>query len=1348
MRTLNHLKNKLAILSIWMLPLVLPAMAQQPTNLPTYSGSTPVNFVRTFTPTAPTTDAASLPTKPLTEVKEATQYFDGLGRPLQTVIKKGSMVTTDLVNVTTDVANAKDLVTPVLYDAFGREQYKFLPFAASTADGLFKTNPFAEQQGFIANQYGNQGTDGQYGYSQTVFEASPLNRPLAQFAPGVNWAGTATQANEADRHSIKTSYWINTAIDDVKIWTVTDGPIGDGSGGGSGVQANLTVNSRTAHPPPYTATNSITFTSGFESLPGDNFTASIVSGGGGGIPTDLITSTYTVFGAYQAGTLYKNVTTDEQGKQVIEFKDKEGKVVLKKVQLTAAPDNGSGSSHAGWMCTYYIYDDLTNLRCVIQPEGVKQLTATSWQLTETLLKEQCFRYEYDERNRMVVKKVPGAAEVAMVYDVRDRLVMTQDGNLRANPDGSLWNFTLYDALNRPIKTGIVAAASDPKTHWAAAKALGGGATNEAIQYPDNNLLTGTTSLTETFYDNYNWIGERAIALIDGTYDTRHNGQLYNSNGSDNSSFPFHKRNVQDTRTKGMVTGTLTNVLGTTTYITTVNIYDDKGRLIQVKTINHTTGVDITTTQYSWSGQPLITLSEQHRADMAPPASGTNNTNKILTITKNSYDALGRVTQTTKNIMDYNSPGIQSGDQVMAQNYYDALGQLKTKSIGRRYDAPLQPVETQNYEYNIRGWLLGVNRDYVSSIGTGYSFGFDLAYDKVNNSPYINNNYTNPVLNGYTGLGLFNGNITGMTWRGSTGAKEIRRYNYAYDAANRLLKADFGQYNGSSFVAGSTGIAGSIKYDMQMGNGIDPMSAYDLNGNIKRMVQYGYVQSSNSSVLVDDLTYNYKQGEISNKLAKVTDDQTTDYQLGDFKNGTNTDDDYDYDINGNLTKDLNKGISSISYNILNLPKQIVVDNRGTISYTYDAAGNKLSKTVNETGQAAKTTQYVGGMIFENNVLQHVATEEGRVRLASGQWRYDYFLKDHLGNVRVMLADNGDALEETHYYPFGLTQKGISSQQSGSLANKYKYNGKEEQTELGLDWMDYGARMYDNRIGRWHVVDPKADQIHSSSIYNYTLNNPIIFLDPNGEFPIIIHVRSFAPFSTFGGGNWLGDARGFSTSPSVTSRLRQETTYETTTYKYTTRAFGSTSVGIRALFDPLPIVNPIVGDSEARIEGGDDGRGNGFGNIYTHLSGNDDAVIRGLDGTAFENIQSPDIDVHSRFSISSGGNDGRGNEFLTISGSLTGDAFPAAEAFVADKKGNKVFLGVAPAQYGPNSGPFGALFGNNERPMTKFTVTLSVNKKGIFQGVYKTSFENGKSKTTYMSIKEWNKLFEQQDAKNGN
>ncbi|MBK9958036.1 MAG: hypothetical protein IPP11_05505 [Chitinophagaceae bacterium] len=312
----------------------------------------------------------------------------------------------------------------------------------------------------------------------------------------------------------------------------------------------------------------------------------------------------------------------------------------------------------------------------------------------------------------------------------------------------------------------------------------------------------------------------------------------------------------------------------------------------------------------------------------------------------------------------------------------------------------------------------MNRLYLKNDTQNSFFGYELGYSDTLNS-LLGTSYQKA---------LYNGNITGTVWR-SKGDGQLRKYDYSYDAAGRLLSAAFTQFTDGAF-----NLSAGIDYSVMMGNGQSPSSAYDANGNILYMVQYGL--KLGSSALIDRLSYAYTSS--ANKLARVTDavnDPNT--RLGDFKDGANTGaDDYLYDVNGNLTQDLNKGIANIVYNQLNLPEFIDLVEKGTVRYTYTAAGTRLKKQVfNRQTQINITTLYLSGFVYEtkqdsannvlyNNKLLFCGQEEGRIRAlydSLSQPGYitgfacDYFIKDHLGNIRAVITSQK---KEDQYPPASM------------------------------------------------------------------------------------------------------------------------------------------------------------------------------------------------------------------------------------------------------------------------------------------------------------------------------------------
>ncbi len=675
---------------------------------------------------------------------------------------------------------------------------------------------------------------------------------------------------------------------------------------------------------------------------------------------------YTKTGFYAPGKLSKTITTDEHGKQVTEYKDSEGKLLLKKVQLTASGDDGSGKGHTGWLCTYYIYDNFGRLRCVIQPKAVAKLAAGGWILDAGMLDGLAFRYEYDNRNRMIVKKIPGAGEVYMVYDGRDRLAMTQDANLRLE---GKWLVTGYDALNRPASTGLVANTQTRAAHAAAATV-------------GSYMPTGSYEpLTETYYDNYNYPGAMA-------YNGNYQGFL--QAGTD--AYPEFL--APGATAKGLVTGSKTKVLnappGAPQYLLTTVYYDKKDRPVQTHAQNIKGGTDIVTNGYSWGGKLLCSYLVHvnpvgYPGIYAGAVGGVGGTELRIT-TRMEYDAGGRLIKAYKKVQRGTSDN--QPEVLLAQNEYDELGALKRKELGIGGGNPL---ETLDYEYNIRGWLTAINKNYAKDYTNANYFGQLLSYDK----PF----------DAGGGTAQYNGNIGGTRWR-AKGDGEQRNYGFEYDAANRLLKADFTQYTGGQWNT-SAGV------DYSLGGSDNGRMAYDENGNILTMWQKGLVV--NSSKWIDQLDYSYyDNGNRLKGVADLANDNSS--KLGDFKYdpAAKTAIDYSYDDNGNMVADKNKAIGSIGYNLQNLPQLITVTNKGTIAYIYDAAENKLQKRTVE-GARTTVTDYIAVIEYKNDTLQQLGHEERRIRFAKkyylngdSAWvfAYDWMEKDHLGNIRTVLTNDLD------------------------------------------------------------------------------------------------------------------------------------------------------------------------------------------------------------------------------------------------------------------------------------------------------------------------------------------------------
>ena len=406
---------------------------------------------------------------------------------------------------------------------------------------------------------------------------------------------------------------------------------------------------------------------------------------------------------------------------------------------------------------------------------------------------------------------------------------------------------------------------------------------------------------------------------------------------------------------------------------------------------------------------------------------------ITEVRNHTYDLANRLLQTTYQLND-------DAPVILVDNVYDEIGRLKTEK--RTGHSKLRT----DYTYNLRSWTKGIN---------GPLFHQTLTYQES--------------IDGTTPC--YNGNISSMIWKsGGSAATNEMGYRFTYDGLSRMKDAIYGETNTLS---------------INQNRFSEQITGYDKMGNILSLLRYGQTSATGYG-LVDNLSLVYN----GNQLQSV-DDHAPNSVYGngmEFKDNANQPVEYGYDKNGNLTKDLNKNISNIRYNLINLPSQITFSDGNTIDYEYGSDGRKL-RTVHQTGNTILTTDYCGNAIYENGSLKLLLTETGYVSFPDK--KFHFYLKDHQGNVRVV-ADKDGKLEETNdYYPFGGTFTTSTSVQP------YKYNGKELDRVSGLNLYDYGARYYDATIGRWCMVDSLSEKYYSFNSYNYCGNNPARYVDPDGN-----------------------------------------------------------------------------------------------------------------------------------------------------------------------------------------------------------------------------------------------------------
>lgn len=733
-----------------------------------------------------------------------------------------------------------------------------------------------------------------------------------------------------------------------------------------------------------------------------------------------------------------------------------------KVVLSRAVTGGANAD------TYSVYNDAGDLALVLQPLASSVLTAegTAYDISsDATLRGYADWYRYDDRLLLTERRMAGTEPVIYRHDAAGRLIFTQDGEQRAR---GVTGFAFDDPYGRRAIEGEVLATAQ----------LMDGVRNIRPYAMRTQTLSGrhagygvSLSLTQAvvdkayYYDDYGFRSEACCAGIDSVLSTS----------------PL---TVKRGNNRGLLTATLSRVNSAADFDGSVTVggtagnyiaeafgYDSRERVAESVSVD-AQGVTVReNVTYSSSGLPMSSVTQRFAPD--------GSVEKLAFAY--TYDDFERQTSVTTSVNDV--------EMAKSITVYDGIG--RTASVILR-DLRGENTETVSYTYITNG--------AVKSIATA-SGSMDMTLKYASGS-----------------APSYSGNISGMEWKGAD--KVQRSYTYGYDGLNRLVSAQYAESGRTkrSYIMQLSAPDFSCSYE------------YDLNGNPTSIVRKGLRVATGSATGtirvkyedVDRLTLDYQ----GNKITKVTDSALRTWYTGapDFEDGDDSAIEYEYDTNGNMSSDSNRGITGIVYNSLNLPVRVEFSDGSRIENMYDADGSLKqrrlrqkaaaspsvggsfpSDSIDNEGFYTQSTDYCGPWEYVNGRLKCIRIPDGYIE---GDSVY-FHIADHQGNIRqVWNATTAMTVQDNHYYPYGAPfGESVSTlyvktmARTGNTFNEistdpYRYSAKEWQPAFGLNLYDFIARQYDPILCRFTSPDPLNFNYPQLSSYLYCAANPINLSDPAG------------------------------------------------------------------------------------------------------------------------------------------------------------------------------------------------------------------------------------------------------------